>query len=179
MTDEIEKKQLLYEDGIDYTTPAFLDMFSGINDLVSTVLSSGLVIRQGYLPLETGKELSDYLGLEIDFEPEEARLRQKGEGLYFTLKGFASEDGLMRPEEEKALENKVFSKYWPLVESKVDKVRLERQHGSYTWEFDVFTDRKLVLAEVEVDTIEEAKRIPTIGRVVTNDKRYKNKNLAR
>jgi len=37
----------------------------------------------------------------------------------------------------------------------------------------------LILAEIEVPSLEDAKRLKPIGKDVTDDEQYKNKNLAK
>ena len=49
----------------------------------------------------------------------------------------------------------------------------------YTVEFDVYTDRDLIVAEIEVPSLDMLASLPVLGKDVTEDKRYKNKNLAR
>ena len=57
------------------------------------------------------------------------------------------------------------------------------REGGYTWEIDVFTDRDLVLAEVEMQTAEENPRLPAwlerwVVREVTDEPEFVNANLA-
>jgi CYTH domain-containing protein len=56
--------------------------------------------------------------------------------------------------------------------------------GTLTWEIDEFTDRKLVLAEVELPTRDAAVEIPEwlqphLVREVTEDEEYENARLGR
>ena len=57
-------------------------------------------------------------------------------------------------------------------------------HGALVWEIDVFTDRELVLAEVELPAVDAAVAIPAwltpvLDREVTGDSAYVNAVLAR
>ena len=140
------------------------------------MLQNGKSIRQGYRPLGAGTELSDRLGMNVDFTPSEARLRDKAGTLYFTLKGTG---GLSRSELEVEVKQNVFNEFWGKTDGRrVEKVRLNVPFKVYTAEIDVYTDRDLVVVEVEVPTVEEANKLPPLGKDVTSDKSYKNKNLA-
>ena len=166
MKQEIEKKYLLRENGIGYETYAVPSLFPG----------RGIKIKQGYLQ----KQDLDALCAEIQYKPEfevnEARLRQEGLDFIFTLKG---KGDIQRDEENIALSYVLFEKYWPKTEgARVEKVRV-RPSERREVEIDVYTDRDLVIAEIEVPTLEEAKKLVPLGKDVTEDERYKNRNLAR
>ena len=51
--------------------------------------------------------------------------------------------------------------------------------GNHIIEIDVYTDRDLIVAEVEVGKVEELKEILAIGRDISDDPGYKNRNLAK
>tara|TARA_Y100000310_G_scaffold190615_1_gene190618 strand:+ start:22298 stop:22831 length:534 start_codon:yes stop_codon:yes gene_type:complete len=177
MVKEIEKKYLLFKDDTDYTSTHFLGLYSSIDELVEDVNANGKPIKQGYLPIEVGQVLAGYVGLNVDFEAAEARLRDKGGELYFTLKG---KGGLVRNEAECMLEPEVFGDYWGKTEgNRVEKIRLKIPYQGDPLEIDVYTDRRLIVAEIEVDSVMRAERINPIGRDITEDKSYKNKNLAK
>jgi adenylate cyclase len=64
--------------------------------------------------------------------------------------------------------------------SRIDKHRYEVPVGRRTWEVDVFTgtNKGLVLAEIELDSEDEAVDLPRwVGKEVTDDPRYRNSNL--
>ncbi len=177
MGEEIEKKFLLREDGIDYASTEIQTIYSSFEELMKDVLENGKAIKQGYLILTDGQELSDKLDMDFDFKPTEARLRNKAGKLYFTLKG---KGGLSRNEVETEVGENLFMMFWPLTENRrVEKVRLDIPYQSHTLEIDVYTDRDLVVAEIEVPTVEEANSLKTLGLDVTEDSKYKNKNLAK
>ncbi len=177
MGSEIEKKFLLYENDKDYATKNLNEICSSLDELKEKVLKEGIKIQQGYLSIEKGMELAKSLGLHVGFEPAEARLRNKGGKYFFTIKG---EGGTVRDELEVSLDKHIFQQYWPATEGKrVEKMRLKTPYEGQTAEVDVYLDRKLIVAEVEVETLEEAEHMNAMGKDVTKDKAYKNKNLAR
>ena len=64
------------------------------------------------------------------------------------------------------------------------KQRYEIVEGDLTWEIDVFTDRELVLAEVELDRTDRIPEIPAwlapyVIREVTDDPAFLNLVLAK
>lgn len=174
---EIEKKYLLMEDGIDHSTPNLKKISPSIDDLVSEVMKKGELIDQGYLPIAVGMKLSEAIGINVQFSPKEARLRHVRGKTLFTIKG---KGGLVREEIERAVPIEVFTSYWKHTHgSRVDKVRLKVPYSGHTAEIDVYTNRPLVVAEIEVPSIEIAHSLPPLGKDVTEDPRYKNRNLAR
>ena|SRR3989338_181026 len=167
MTQEIEKKYLLRENGINYATAAApRKLFP----------ARGQRIKQGYLLPEDLEAICAELKHTPSFKADEARLRQKGIDFYLTLKG---EGSLQRNEEELTISHGFFEKYWTKTAGRrVEKVRISVPYGRYTAEIDLYADRDLIIAEVEVPTLEEAQKLIPLGKDVTEDKRYKNKNLA-
>ena len=177
MAEEIEKKFLLSENGIEFITDELHKIYSSMDALKGDVLANGTPIKQGYLPLEAGEEIARLLNMEYDFKPNEARLRDKGGKLYFTIKG---KGGVSRSELEEKLNQETFDRFWPKTEGKrVEKIRLNKPYQHNTLEIDVYTDRELIVAEIEVPTIEKASLLIPFGKDVTEDSAYKNKNLAK
>lgn len=129
-----------------------------------------LEIEQGYLP---GTRLIE-------------RLRRtrgpRGERCLRTVKGGT---GAARLEVEEETTREVFAAMWPLTQGRrVTKRRHLVPAGPVTWEVDAFTDRDLVLAEVEVPSVGFAVEIPAwlqavLVREVTGEDEYVNANLAR
>lgn len=127
-------------------------------------------IEQGYLP---GERLVE-------------RLRHvrspDGERWYRTVK---SGTGVSRIELEDETTRETFEAMWPLTLGKrVTKRRHRIPHGTLLWEVDEFTDRELVLAEVELHRADEEVVIPgwlgpLVVRDVTDEAEYVNANLAR
>jgi len=179
MSLEIEKKYLIRENGVNFTTKFFEVYFPSVEALREEVLENGFLIEQGYLPLDTGKELSDFLGIYAMFNPIEARLSKRHGDLYFAFK----DDGdVSRYQLETGISLELFEEYWPItIGNRVFKVRSETPYDDkYTIEAEVFTDdRDLILAEIEVPNLEEIGNLKAIGLDVTNLKRYKSRNLAR
>jgi CHAD domain-containing protein/CYTH domain-containing protein len=126
-------------------------------------------IEQGYLP---GERLVERL----------RRVRKDGaERCYRTVKLGA---GLSRVELEEEARRDVFDAMWPLTEGRrVRKHRYAIADGALTWEIDEFTDRELVLAEVELPS-EGAEAEPPewlrpyVVREVTGESEYVNAKLA-
>ncbi len=92
--------------------------------------------------------------------------------------------GISRVELEEDTDRHLFEILWPLTASaRVRKRRHAIREGAHTWEIDVFTDRDLVLAEVELSAVDDAVVIPAwlekwIVREVTDEAEYVNANLA-
>jgi len=177
MADEIEKKYLIREEAEEYITDAFKLKFYSVDYLAREILKEGEKIRQGYLDLNKGSDLAKMLNIELDFEIMEARLRDKAGKFFFTLKGDGS---LSRSELEKEIDSGLFNEFWPETGGKrLEKCRLKRPYQEYEAEFDLYLDRNLIIAEVEVPSIEDAQKLLPLGKDVTDDKGYKNKNLAK
>jgi CYTH domain-containing protein len=177
MAQEIEKKYLIQEKGKEYLAPALFFLYPSIQALKEDVFQNGKLIRQGYLLFGSGLELSNKIGMHVDFAPNEFRLRDKSGALSFTIKGRGE---LSRNELESEIKRNIFDKYWSRTEGKrVEKVRLDKPFEGHTAEIDVYTDRDLIVAEVEFPTLQDAEIISSMGKDITNDKKYKNKNLAK
>lgn len=92
--------------------------------------------------------------------------------------------GLVRHEEEYALEPAAFDELWPqTVGRRLSKIRHVVPHGSLRWEIDGFIGLDLWLAEVELPSVDTtidppAWLAPWIVREVTADPRYRNSALA-
>lgn len=90
-----------------------------------------------------------------------------------------------RVEIEEATSDALFEAMWPLTrDARIRKLRHAVPHGDHVWEIDVFLDRELVLAEVELQSSEEIAPIPAwlapfIEREVTDDPAYLNAVMAR
>ena len=129
-------------------------------------------IDQGYLP---GERLVERV----------RRVRADGaERFYRTMKLGA---GVRRIEVEEPTTAELFEALWALTSGR--RVR-KRRHlvadGALTWEIDEFTDRDLVLAEVELPRLVDAQAValpawlePFVVRDVTDEPEYLNARLAR
>jgi CYTH domain-containing protein len=105
-----------------------------------------------------------------------------GESAFRTIKHGR---GVKRIELEEPIAPALFAALWPLTEGRrVRKRRFRAREGELCWEIDVFTDRELVLAEVELPAADHpvefpAWLAPAVVREVTHEPAYLNLNLAR
>lgn len=176
MPKEIELKFLIRNGADVYPTEELLKLYPSVGHLKADVINRGMNIHQGYLPLNIGNGVASILNWNIDFSPVEARLRSRAEKYFFTLKG---EGNLLRDEMESEIDKNVFYKFWPDTSGKrIEKHRLVRPHEGLNIEFDVYRNRDLIVAEIEFPDLDSVKRVKPLGKDVTNDTRYKNRNLA-
>ena len=129
-----------------------------------------LEIEQGWLP---GDQLRERL----------RRTRENGKERWHRTVKLGR--GLERTEIEEATSRRVFEVMWPLTEGcRVTKRRFKVMEGALTWELDEFTDRELVLAEVELPSADFVVKVPNwiethLVRQVTGEPAYVNLNLAK
>jgi CYTH domain-containing protein len=137
------------------------------NELPDLAAIQGIEVRQGYLALSP--------------DGTEVRLRQKGEKYLQTIK---SDGGLVRAEVEIELTKGQFDNLWQTtVGRRLEKTRYEIAFKDVKIELDIFSGylAGLVMAEVEFLSISDSKRFIApdwFGKEVTEDNRFKNKNLA-
>ena len=112
----------------------------------------------------------------------EVRVRQKGEGLFLTVKSGGT---IQRSEYETPITRAQFDTLWPATEGRrVEKTRYTGQLAcGVVFELDVYSGRlaPLRVVEVEFASLESAEAfVPPawFGDDVSTDKRYKNKRLA-
>jgi CHAD domain-containing protein/CYTH domain-containing protein len=127
-------------------------------------------IEQGYLPgdhlVERLRRVRSEAGVEL--------VRTVKEG-----------SGLVRLEIEESVAPEVFDALWPLTQgSRLRKRRYRVPEGELTWEIDQFLDRDLVLAEVELPSMDvevtvPAWLLPCVRREVTDEPGYSNVELSR
>ncbi len=92
--------------------------------------------------------------------------------------------GAARLEAEEETSREVFEALWPLTEGRrIAKRRHKVREGALVWEIDAFTDRDLVVAEVELPARETDVQVPEwlrplVVREVTGDPAYLDENLA-
>jgi CYTH domain-containing protein len=147
--------------------------------LYDEVLSKGTTIEQGYITdIQRAKEVLDELGIDLDFRPTTIRLRKFGTQHILTVK---DRKETKKREVEWELDPKVFRKYWKETKgARVYKKRLEREVKGFTVEYDAFTDRFLLLAEIEVDSEKDLAKCPKISKMeVTGQKQWTNKTLSK
>ncbi len=130
-----------------------------------------LDIEQGYLP---GKRLQERLRRIVQANAATRYVRTVKLGR-----------GVRRVEVEEATDEHVFQTMWPLTEGcRVRKRRYRVPVGDRVWEIDEFLDRRLFLAEIELEHEDEpihmpAWLAPVVLREVTDDGSYTNRQLAR
>ena len=128
-------------------------------------------IDQGYIP---GAKLMERLRRQRD---------ENGDTRYFRTVKLGS--GVQRMELEDETDQRVFEHLWQLTEGRrLTKRRHVVPNGKDMWEIDEFTDRPLLLAELELDRADAPVRIPTwlepvLVREVTDEPEYSNRSLAR
>jgi CHAD domain-containing protein/CYTH domain-containing protein len=134
-------------------------------------------VDQGYLP---GERLRERVRRVRDAAaPGDGPPRER----YFRTVKLGS--GIARVEVEEACTRELFDGLWPLTrERRVRKRRYRVPDGALVWEVDEFTDRPLVLAEVELPAVDAAAEPPSwlapyVVREVTDEAEYLNANLAR
>lgn len=171
---EIEKKFILATMEEDHTKN------KNSLKLYNEVLEKGTAIKQGYIKdFGAAKDMLDELGIALtdDFKPNTVRLRQYGTQYILTLK---DKKETKRKEVEWELDKKVFTKYWKHTKgSRVEKKRLIKKLKGFDVEYDAFTDRFLLLAEIEVSKEKDLEKVPKLGMDVTNNNQWSNKNLSR
>jgi CHAD domain-containing protein/CYTH domain-containing protein len=129
-----------------------------------------LHIEQGYLP---GTQLVERL-----------RRVRTADGAAKHLRTMKLGVGIKRIEVEEECSDELFAKLWPVTEGRrITKVRHEVREGSLIWEIDQFSDRDLVVAEVELPAEDTVVSIPewlaaSVVRDVTGEKEYTNAALA-
>lgn len=128
-------------------------------------LAAGVLYRQGYLSTDKARTV---------------RVRIAGDKAFMTVKGLA--EGIARPEFEYEI---------PLADAAamlddlclkplIEKRRYTLECLGLRWEVDEFLGQNqgLVVAEVELDSIDQAVALPEwVGREVTDDARYFNSSL--
>jgi adenylate cyclase len=145
-------------------------------------------IERKFLVKEPPENLQQYPSTEIlqgylatTKDGTEVRLRKKASRYFQTVKsGF----GLQRGEVEIELSKDQFEQLWQMTEGKrIEKTRHEVADSDVMIELDIYRGNLigLIVAEVEFQTVEQAKSfIPPswFGIEVTEDERFKNRNLA-
>lgn len=119
--------------------------------------------------------------LAISEDGSEVRLRKKGDEYFQTVKSGGTKT---RTEVEIEINEEQFNSLWPLTKGKrIEKTRYEYPYVGWTFELDIYKGNLegLMIAEVEFSNEEVSDEfIPPLwmGAEVTEDKRYKNQNLA-
>ena len=134
----------------------------------------------GWLAERTGEQISQ--GYLTNGEGSEIRLRRAGERTLLTVK---TGTGEVREELEVELDPDLFRTLWPLTTGRrVTKTRRREPLGDgREAEVDAYAENLagLVVAEVEFSSVEESRAFeppPWLGKEITNDARYANRELA-
>lgn len=128
-------------------------------------------IDQGYLP---GTQVRERL----------RRVRAPGGDTLRHVRTMKIGEGLVRSEFEEEISAELFARMWPLTEGRrLRKRRYVARGERHSWEIDEFLDRDLVLAEVELRSVDEEVALPewlteVLERDVTGDRAYDNSMLA-
>lgn len=178
----------------DWTGAALAPLVEGVNaiaDALDARARSGVEIERKYLldslpELPPGAQVKEIMQGYLPGRRLVERLRRvregEGERYYRTMK---LGSGVARTEVEEECGAELFETLWPLTEGRrVTKRRYVVDDGALTWEIDEFTDRDLVLAEVELPSAEVVPDLPSwlapaVVREVTGEAEYVNANLAR
>jgi CYTH domain-containing protein len=172
---------------------ATLPLFEGVERIVTSLdarARSGVEIERKYLLSALPREMQVVVVKEIEqgYLPGKnlvERLRRvaaDGEVRWFRTVKLGA--GLVRTELEEACAQSLFEAMWPSTEGKrLTKRRHVVPEGALQWEVDEFTDRALVLAEIELPSADAIPSIPEwlakyVVREVTDDPAYVNYNLA-
>jgi CHAD domain-containing protein/CYTH domain-containing protein len=172
------------------TRPFFADV-GALADRLASVRVSGIEIERKYLLRSLPDVVQETAPLKIrqGYLPgslvlERVREVQSSDGptWYRTVK---TGKGISRIELEDETTREVFEVMWPLTDGRrVLKQRYRIPDGDLVWEIDQFTDRELVLAEVELQSADAkveppAWLAPHVVGDVTDDPAYTNFSLAR
>ncbi|MDP1858435.1 MAG: CHAD domain-containing protein [Gemmatimonadaceae bacterium] len=178
----------------DWLGDGGLALFGGVGVIALALdarARSGVEIERKYLlsalpadlPLATTREIvQGYLPGERLVERVRRSRRGDTERYYRTVKVGT---GMVRTEIEEECSRELFDALWPHTDGKrVTKRRHVVPNGPLNWEIDEFTDRNLVLAEIELPSADALPDFPSwlvpfVEREVTGDAEYVNANLAR
>lgn len=170
---EIEKRWLILTEEEDYSKNK-----NGVT-LYNEALRNGERYEQGYITeMDVAVETISSLGIVPDFKPNTVRLRKIGTSTFIlTLK---DKKETKRREVEWELDRKTFNSLWKLTKGhRVYKTRLEKKIKGNLTVIDAFTDRYLLMAEIEVKDEKELESLPKLGFDVTKDSSWSNKALSK
>jgi CYTH domain-containing protein len=139
-------------------------------------------IEQGYLPPPTIGVNAAPAGEQIVF----GRLRRTtmADGSSDCTHTVKQGIGMVREETQRFISLEEFERHWPRTEGRrLRKSRYRVREGGFIWEVDVFEEPDLVLAEVELPTVDTVVAIPGwlqphVVREVTGEPNYANSSIA-
>jgi len=159
--------------------------------LESRMAGNGREIERKYLLTGLPAGIADHPSVEIDqgYVPgtairERVRRMVSADGVRF-MRTVKLGSGMDRLEFEEETSREFFDAVWPLTHGKrVRKRRYLVPVPDGLWEIDEFLDRELVLAEFEMDSVDQRVDVPTfvqavLVREVTDEPQYGNFRLAR
>jgi len=144
-------------------------------------------IERKFLVKETPSDLECYTSFDIcqgyldSGDPHvEKRVRRKGNKYFLTKK---SKGLFVRDEKETEIPEKEFLRLWELARGIIEKKRYKIPFNGFVIELDIYHANLEGLVTAEVEFLSEKSAMEFIcplwfGKEVTNDKRYKNANLA-
>jgi CYTH domain-containing protein len=191
---EAEQRELfmrLRESWLGDRSAAFFSAVEKVRESLVTHGAAEVEIERKYLLSELPPALAGrpYREIEQGYIPGERlrervrRVRRDGEEWYVRTVKVGS--GIRRIELQEDTDRQTFEVLWPLTWGRrVIKRRYRMPEGGLVWEVDEFTDRDLVLAEVELPSEDVQPRLPDwiapyVVREVTDESVYLNINLAR
>ena len=153
---------------------------AGLSIATQEVERKWLVSELPHLTGLEGKEvIQGYIAVTSD--GTEVRVRQKGDTYFQTIK---SDGGLVRGEIEIELTKDQYDRLWEATAGRrLEKTRYEIPVGDLKIELDVYRGNLagLIVAEVEFSSVRDSEQFSQpswFGQEVTENKGYKNKNLA-
>lgn len=176
---EIEKKWLLVEEDLNCFTPYTMEIFKSQaphlrgDSIYDYVKKYGDYIEQYYI---TSKELRDAISLNFEIPIEdhkEVRLRFRNNRCFLTTK---EGSGYERIEINHEIDYSQ-ALFFKQNDNVIKKHRLIIPYEGRKFEFDAYTNMKLLICECEVDSVKDLDNLPVLGVDVTNDVKYKNINL--
>lgn len=170
---EIEKRWVLMTIEEDHTKQ------KNALKIYNDALEKGEKYEQGYIKdFQIAIEMLGALGIKLkEFQPNTVRLRKTPKQYILTLK---DRKETKKREVEWELDKKTFFAYWKYTKgARVSKTRWETKVKKNTVVFDAFTDRILLMAEIEVSDESLLDGLPKLGMDVTGIKEWTNKSLSR
>ena len=189
-----EQQELFTRLRVDWLGDRSAEFFSAVASVKESLVATGaadIEIERKYLlsGMPPSLEGQPFREIEQGYIPGERlhervrRVRKDGTEWYVRTVKVGS--GIRRIELQEDTDRETFEVLWPLTEGRrVIKRRYRVPEGGLTWEVDEFTDRDLVLAEIELPSEDVKPRLPDwiapyVVREVTDESEYLNMNLAR
>ena len=142
------------------------------------------LIEKKNLPKDYNKYPSTLIEQAYLIKTPSLRIRKSGDKYYINIKNNSSLDGLKRDEYETVITKKDYNYLIKYCQSNIIKKRRYKiPYQKYTIELDIFSGiyKGLIYAEVEFDSIKEAKKFKApdwFGKELTGDKNSTNAALA-